>query len=442
MTFQTRRISLSPRWANLILPLSSIVALLAALWIADPLGWRQARGNANDAAPPIQSAQNEIVTLQGLVLQDPKNMTAKVQLATAYLQIVRETGDPSYYNKADALLQQALAANPQDFSALVQMGVLALARHDFHAALDQGNKAIAANPDNRLAYGVIGDAQVELGQYDAASASLNKMMTMRPEQSSYARISYLRELNGDIPGAMEAMTAATRAGLENAEGTNWSRVQLGNLYFNSGRLDDAEKEYASALFFYPNYLHALAGLGKVNAARGDYALAIEYYQKALRQIPIPEYVIALGDVFAAAGKPQEAKREYDLVSAIRQLYQANGVDMDMEIALFNADHGIDPAGTVQQAREALARRPSIHAADVLAWALYQVGDYREAQGLSQQALRLGTHDALKLFHAGMISYRLGDNAGARTYLQRALDTNPYFSILYSDMAKKTLKTLQ
>jgi len=118
------------------------------------------------------------------------------------------------------------------------------------------------------------------------------------------------------------------------------------------------------------------------------------------------------------------------------------VDMDMEIALFNADQDKDLAANAERAREAYANRPSIHAADVLAWALYKAGKYKEAKSYSQEALRLGTKDALKLFHAGMIAYRLGENVQAQEYLKQALTINPHFSILYSDEAQTTLKSLQ
>jgi tetratricopeptide (TPR) repeat protein len=157
---------------------------------------------------------------------------------------------------------------------------------------------------------------------------------------------------------------------------------------------------------------------------------------------MPEFVIMLGDLYQATGQVQAAQEQYKLVGVIETLYRANGVDMDMEIALFNADRNQNLDSTVALAHRAYKARPSIHAADVLAWALYKKGDYKGAQAYSQEALRLGTNDSLKLFHAGMIAYRLGDEAQARIYLKQALSTNPYFSILYADEAKRTLELIQ
>jgi Tfp pilus assembly protein PilF len=119
-----------------------------------------------------------------------------------------------------------------------------------------------------------------------------------------------------------------------------------------------------------------------------------------------------------------------------------GLDVDLELALFEAEHGDDPRATVENARRAYASRPSIQAADVLAWALYQAGEYEAAQSYSHEALRLGTQDAAKYYHAGMIAYRLGQTTQAAAYLERALAINPYFSILHAESARETLLALQ
>jgi tetratricopeptide (TPR) repeat protein len=153
-------------------------------------------------------------------------------------------------------------------------------------------------------------------------------------------------------------------------------------------------------------------------------------------------VITLGDLYTASGETDLARRQYDLVATIETLYRANGVDMDMEIALFNADHDRMLEETALLARKAYANRPSVHGADALAWALYKLGRYEEAQMYSEAALQLGTNDALKLFHAGMIALGLGDEMKGREYLERALEINPHFSILYAGEARMLLESLE
>jgi tetratricopeptide (TPR) repeat protein len=268
------------------------------------------------------------------------------------------------------------------------------------------------------------------------------MVDLRPDLASFARVSYLRELTGDTPGAIDAMGRAAAAGAARAENVAWTQVQLGNLAFNSGDLDGAEADYNASLVTLEDYVYGIAGLGRVAAARGDYPTAIQHYSDATKRMPLPEFVIALGEVYQASGQPAEAAKQYDLVQAMIQLYAQNGVDTDVELALFLADHGPDRNAAVDKARAGYGKRPSIKAADVLAWSLYKAGKYEEARSYSQQALHLGTKDANMLFHAGMIAAALGDDPTATAYLQQALAINPSFSPLNAPIARETLARLQ
>jgi tetratricopeptide (TPR) repeat protein len=398
--------------------------------------------SVEDASRLGTSVDKQIQTLQSLLRENPNDWQSYSQLGLAYLQKARETGDPSYYQKVEEALNKTLEHQGDDYVTVSAMGALALARHQFHSALEWGERARQLDADRTYAYGVIADAQIELGQYTEAIKTLQTMVDLRPDMSSYSRISYIRELHGNTDGALKMMQAAVDGGVPNLESTAWTRTQLGNLYFNTGNLEQAELEYVHTLSDRPGYIYALAGLGRVRAAQGKTGEAIEFLTEATNVMPLPEFVITLGDLYQASGQTDAAQRQYSLVGAIEQLYRSNGVDMDMEIALFNADQNKDLAANAERAREAYANRPSIHAADVLAWALYKAGKYEEAKSYSQEALRLGTKDALKIFHAGMIAYRLGENVQAQEYLKQALTINPHFSILYSDEAQTTLKSLQ
>lgn len=158
-------------------------------------------------------------------------------------------------------------------------------------------------------------------------------------------------------------------------------------------------------------------------------------------MPLPEFVIGLAETQEAIGRGADAAKQYELVRAMQQLFTANGVDTDLELALFDADHGHDPQATLALARAAYERRPSIKAADTLAWALLKAGRPVEAQPYAAEALRLGTRDALMLYHAGMIAQARGDAVAARDYLKRALDANPHFSPLYAPLAQQALAGL-
>ncbi len=278
----------------------------------------------------------------------------------AYLQKARETGDPTYYQKTEQALDQALSHQSDDYVSVGASSALALARHQFHAALELGEKARQLNPDRAYAYGVIADAQIELGQYSEAVETLQAMVDPRPDMSSYSRISYIRELHGDIEGSLDMMQRAVDSGTPNLESTAWVRTQLGNLYFNTGELDQAEAEYQRTLQDRPNYVYAIAGLGRVQAAQGNTDEAIKLLEKAIAIMPMPEFVITLGDLYQTTGQQEKASQQYKLVTTIEKLYRANGVDMDMEIALFNTDHDQNLPETLALAQKAYANRPSIH----------------------------------------------------------------------------------
>jgi tetratricopeptide (TPR) repeat protein len=356
------------------------------------------------------------------------------------------TGDPSWYAKAETLLDGVLERDPRNIEALAGQGALALARHEFADALDWARQAHEIDPEALVVYPVLIDAYVELGQYEAAVGTAEVAINLKPNLATYTRVAYLRELRGDPEGAVEALDLALDTVPGGTEPGAWTRVQLGNLYFNAGDLDAAEREYQLTLALLPDYPPALAGLGRIAAARGDYPQAIALLSDVAERVPLPEYVIALGDAYAASGDSQAADDQYALVQVIAQLQAQNGVNTDLELALFAADHpeyanGLTAAEIAEQARIALVGRPSIYGHDALAWALYRAGDIDAAWAEMQQALQLGTRDAVLHYHAGTIALARGEVDQARNHLETALSINPHFSILHAGEAREALAAL-
>jgi tetratricopeptide (TPR) repeat protein len=377
-----------------------------------------------------------VLELQEALRTQPRNVHGLDLLGLAYQQRARETGDPTYYTKSAGVLRRALRLAPDDLLAISGLGSLELSRHRFRAALTYGLRARDLSPTTARNYGVIGDALVELGRYDAAFAAFDRMAAIKPSLDSYARISYARELQGHVGGALEAMRLALSSAIGEPEATAWTRVQLGKLFWSRGRVTAAEREYRSALVAFHGYPSALDALALAEAARDRMRSAIALARRAVDAIPLPQYVTDLGDLLRAAGRDRAARKQYELIAIIRRLLAANGVRTDLETALFDVDHGIDLVDSLGLARRAQAQRPSIDGDDVLAWALARNGRCGEARRWSLKALRLGTEDALKFFHRAAIEACLGDGQAARAWARRALRLNPRFSLLWAADARR------
>lgn len=386
------------------------------------------------------SLEQVIASLQDRIRAVPDDWRSLASLGMAYVQMARITADPSYYPKAEGVLEESLSLNPdENLDALVAMGALALARHDFGDALAWGERARAVNPDVATVHGVVGDALLELGRYPEAFRAFQRMVDLRPDLASYARASYARELQGDVRGAVRAMRLALGAA-GTPEDAAWASYQLGELSWGTGRLAEAESFYLQAADRSPSWPLPRAGLARVAWARGDVDRAVEELRWVVERYPAPEFVIALGDLYRVTGQEDLAGEQYALARAEARLFQANGVNVDLELALFEADHG-GPEAALEAASAEWARRQSVHVADAMAWALYANGRYEEAAEFAQKALGLGTKNALFLFHAGMIQLELGHRAEARSLLSEALALNPHFSILHGDRAARTLARL-
>lgn len=384
-------------------------------------------------------ADRIIATTQERIKTNPDDYAAYGELGLAFQQKARETNDPSYYTQAQDALTKALEIKPDYYDAMAGLGTLNLSLHEFRKAEDWGLKAQALIPERAYGYGVVGDAQIELGDYEAAVLSFQKMVDLRPDLSSYSRVSYARELYGDIPGAIDAMQSAIQAGGPAAENTAWCRFQLGNLYFNSGQLDKAEATFNEALLSYPNYLHAFAGLGQVSWAKGDTAQAIDYYKKAVATVPLPQYLTALGDLYTIAGDTAKAKEQYDTVLYIYQVFAASGVNVDIEKAGFLVDHDEDIKAAVTMAESATTVRNDVNSLDILAWAYYKDGQFDKALATTQKSMRLGTQNANFYYHLGMIQIALGKDADGKASIQKALAINPHFSILHAAAAADSVR---
>jgi tetratricopeptide (TPR) repeat protein len=363
------------------------------------------------------------------------------QIAAAYIKKARETGDFSLNAKAETAVKKALEIESNNITARKLQASLHLTFHRFAEALEAGKQLTKDYPQDAFGYGVLSDANAELGNYKESVEAAQKMVDLKPNSNSYARVAHLRSLYGDTDGAIEMFkTAARTADPNDREAQSWCLVQIGDEFWKYGKFAEAEKVYDEALQNLPNYYLALAAKGKIRAAQNDFDSAIKILTDANNRVPNAETAILLGDIYTRQGNGEKAKEQYDLVEIIENNI---GINNDQKrLALLWADHNwkLDEALAITK-RESEMRK-DIFTMDALAWTLYKKGQLTDAKTAITNALNLKSNDARILYHAGMIEKDLGNRAQAKKYLEQALKLNPAFDLLQAENARKALLELK
>ncbi|MEV6512560.1 tetratricopeptide repeat protein [Streptomyces sp. NPDC051642] len=438
----------SRRWRNV--QLAGCVALLAVAMTAGAIAIGAAKDSgatgvaASSAVSPELLASGSldasIASLQAHLRTQPKDFDGWATLGLAYVEQARTKGDPSRYPQAQAALQRSLKISPGNENALEGRAALAAARHEFAEALTYADQVLKENPYSERALCSRIDALVELGRYADASKAADLADARKPGVPVFTRYAYVHELRGDVTTARkvleQALAAATSPGdISYVAGT------LGQLAWNQGDYKTALNDYGRALAADENYLPALEGRARAQAALGDRAEAIKGMELVVSRYPLPQPLVELGELYesrGAAGDKAKADDQYALVDAWIALARANGVNADLDTALAAADHG-NVKSALKAARAEWARRHTVHTADALAWALHVNGLDKEALPYARRATATNYHNASFIYHLGIIELATGHKADGRAHLTKALKLNPGFSPLGASKARKALE---
>jgi tetratricopeptide (TPR) repeat protein len=396
-----------------------------------------------------QITRNYTSSLLQLLKKNPSDVKSSLALVAIFIQEARVTGNYVYYDKAAMkYVNNVLGTDSTNFDALTFKALIYLSQHHFADGLAIAEKAREINPYNAFIYGLVVDGNVEMGNYDSAVANSDKMVSVRPDLRSYSRISYLREIYGDYTGAIEAMKMALAAGAPGDDGTEWTRIQLGHLYENTGDLNSAKMHYTIALNERPGYPYALAGLARIALSSRDYATAISYYEKAdaavtdysVKEELVEAYKLSRQSEKAAAistaviesmSKDAQSGRNDENIGhyADRELAYAylkvNNYDKALEHALLEYN-----------------RRPdNIDVNETVAWAYYCKGEYAKALPYLKVALKTNSRNPTLLCHAGLIYAKVGERALAKNQLQSAMQSNPNIAEELKRESANVLQTL-
>ena len=361
--------------------------------------------------PPLLNRQGPISTtsewtntkkaiegLQDQIRQNPSNFKAKWMLALAYMQEARITGEHPYYYPAaldllDEIIDDASKDDPIVYEATVAKASVMLSLHHFKEALEIGEEVVKTNPHHAEIYGILCDANVELGHYDKAIQAADQMVATKPDLRSYSRISYLREIYGDNDGAIEAMKMAVTAGFPGLEQTAWTRVNLGKLYERKGDMKNAELQYNIALEETPHYAFAVAGLARVEAKKKNYKKAIELYQKAANIIPEFSFTEELAAVYGEMGQKELAKTEATKVIGMLQEDEEAGHYVDLEMANLYAKLLNDYDKALEYANKEYKKRPdNIDVNKSLAYIYFKKKEFAKAKEFMKVATKTKKQD--------------------------------------------------
>jgi len=328
----------------------------------------------------------------------------------------------------DDVIGSASADKNLLFEAMVAKATVQLSLHQFEGALRTAQRAEKVDTTTASLYGVFCDAYVELGDYAKAIAAADRMTSIRPDIRSYSRISYLREIHGDTPGAIEAMEEAIASGVPGLEQTAWARIMLGGLHESIGNLNEAEMQYRLALAERPNYAFAIGALGRIEAKRKNYDKSIELLKEASEIMPEFSFQQEMAHVYKITDKASRAKFvTQDLFESLEEDQDAGHV-VDLELANIHLDilHDIDEA--YRYAKREYKKRPqNIDVCKTMAKIHYKKNDLEKANKLIEVASRTNKQDAEILCLKGLIDYQLGNTKDGIELMNAALKINPFLN---------------
>ena len=394
---------------------SAILQWMVVVAVAAMVGyasWRDGRPTGRRDSPAVvagrlgslatsrEGLEARVRAMDARLAERPDDVDAAVLLADALLRQTRVVGNPGLALRAEGVIKQALREDPGHYGANRMLGSLYLSQHRFREAIWAARRNRDARPNDPINDGVIGDAHLELGEYDEAFDAFNRMMRRRPSAAAYARVAYARELQGNLTGALEAMKlAADATSAPDVEGIAWHQSQVGELLLQIGRVHEAKEAFAAASQAFPGHPFAVMGYARAVEAEGDVVGAITLLRELAGRAPTPDAFARLGELLERQGENDEAARFFARAEAAWR----SEAPEPKSLARFLADRGVKIDEAVRIAERASADRDDIFTNDALAWSLFKANRVEEARKAIARALRTGTRDRTIREHARAIA---------------------------------------
>ena len=380
---------------------------------------------ASSAQAKPSPAEQSMARATQLIEKSPKNFEAYNALALALSRRARETSDVKFYAEAEDTLKQSFEISPNNFDGERIQVWLLLGKHEFAAAREAALKLSKRMPDDVMIHGFLADANAELGNYDEAEKAAQLMLDLRPGNlPGITRAAYLREIFGDVDGALELMNMALESTAPSeVEDAAWILTQMAHLQLSVGKTADAEKNLQHALVLFPGYHYALGNLAKVRIQQKRHDDAVQLLQQRYQAAPHAENLYDLAEALQLAGRSEEAKKAFAEFERKSLLETNRGDNSNRELIFYYTDYAHDPLKALEVAKREFSRRHDVYTLDSYAWALHMNGQDHEAREQIEAALAVGIRDARLLMHAGEIALKEGDRTAAEKHLKEAADLN-------------------
>ncbi|MGI8989286.1 MAG: tetratricopeptide repeat protein [Bryobacteraceae bacterium] len=382
--------------------------------------------SAQSPVAPLTPIQQSIAAAEAAIRKSPKNFEGYNDLALAFVHRAREASDPKYYRQAEEALGNSLRLEPENFAGQKIRARILMGRHEFVPALELAKALNRRVPDDIPVYGLVADAAIELGDYREAEDAAQWMLKLRPPSPiSLMPAARLRELFGDVEGAVEFLNSALRmTSPQEVEERAYISVWIARLTLATGKAEAAGKWLQQALALVPEYHPAQMGLARVFSAQHRHAEAIDIWRRECQAVPHPRTYYEFAEALDQAGRGEEAARAYAEFEAKARSRTGSADNANRELVFYYAGRGAKPAEALRLAAQEISRRHDVYTRDAYAWALHANAEYGDARRQIEAALAIGIRDSALFYRAGAIFSELHQTAEAARYWQQSLDVNP------------------
>ncbi len=348
------------------------------------------------------------------------------------------------FEEAQRLYQLMREANPGDFDACYQLGLIAFRQGDPQAARTLFGTALAAKPNDASAWMMQGLALQAMGDPQASLASHDKAVALAPDMAAaHANRANALQMLNRAEDALADYDAALRCNPRLAS----ARSNRGGLLLQAGRLDEALADLNEALAIKPDFPAALNNRGQVRRAMGHARAALDDYDSALAVLPddatlhnnrgnalwdmeqldeaLDAYASALtvrpgyAEALCNQGQVQlELGRREDAIASLRQAVAAGPEHSDSWLALGNALVAGGALGEAQGCYQKAASRPAL---ENLALLLLAQGDARAALQVIKPLLAAPDQGQIGKIFADCIAGLDGGDTDLRGLLETALN---------------------